>query len=885
MSHQLIGLAGASTFETTDAQGNAILRLPVQTRAGDPVTLQLFNTDLVLISPTDGRTHVPSFEEKPGNFIAVVIAKKGDADLLKNGDVIRALMEKVLASIRKIELENAKATPEILRKVLDEHAAEYGHGAADFDKVIRTLPDAPVTMADKDLAARYLTMFPRPIQQISGGAVVVTGGSKVEGPIITGSKIEGSIINQPQNSPITIQQRQHDTDSALSVIARAVASRPTGDIGEIAATEHLVSSKSSLAGMDLAGLSLAGSILDQAQFSETVLTGANLLRASLRSADLREARVDFANLEEAHLESADLTSTRLYFTIADKAVCERVKAAQSNWLAASVRSANFRGADLHAANFAYADLSDAIFDGADLTDAVFAHAILKGTSFASAVIKNTDFTGAVADPSVFSDAQRHDVCGSAMDRGVGRVELIRVVKSTRFDSGEAYDDLAAGDIPVLAEEWMLEPCKRRTRIAAGHASVWTGIVPEQVLTEYRLAYPAELLDKGQRERKFEERLRDQLARLRSATANGRLLVILGPTHAAMLRAIEKNVKNTVPLSAPELYDNETLALLIVRERPELTTEHQWLRWARDWLSQESRKRNDWEGPNPWPRFFPDGYSAEQLGPEHARVFRQWTLDRARHIPAEFSLSLEPRIELASKLGEIASIHLTPLTSRGQRREVPANVLQRIGAVDGYRIDSSLSQYTVFAFKHDLTRVGFELSVDESRVLSRGETKADVRVRLLRVDVLKEGEASYAVFLMDILAMSIVHDGRVVRLSRTTPIIEEKKPVTADAFLRQLCAQFSMPIPSGAELLRNTRQPDIESVKRDLASDPDLGKVEAQMYVVTLLKQHPRYADILADYLIANMKARGETDVGPYLGELYKRMLDRTPRVDKPAECR
>jgi hypothetical protein len=48
-----------------------------------------------MISPWDSRTQVPSFEDKPENFVRVVVVQRGDRAALEDSSVLASFAEKI----------------------------------------------------------------------------------------------------------------------------------------------------------------------------------------------------------------------------------------------------------------------------------------------------------------------------------------------------------------------------------------------------------------------------------------------------------------------------------------------------------------------------------------------------------------------------------------------------------------------------------------------------------------------------------------------------------------------------------------------------------------------------------------------------------------------
>src|SRR5262245_26029458 len=96
------------------AQGKIRMKLPPQTRPGDSVTLQIVKrsggVEWVLISPWDGRAVVHAFDNKADNFVSVIVARKGDRDMLRSGKAVETVAVRVINAV----------TPKLDRQISDE---------------------------------------------------------------------------------------------------------------------------------------------------------------------------------------------------------------------------------------------------------------------------------------------------------------------------------------------------------------------------------------------------------------------------------------------------------------------------------------------------------------------------------------------------------------------------------------------------------------------------------------------------------------------------------------------------------------------------------------------------------------------------------------------
>lgn len=93
LSNVRIGTAGDGSTEFTDATGHARLRLAAQTKPGSRIALQIVDPpDFVFISPWDGWAVVPSFDNDSGNYVDVVLVRRGDRRALEDASVLLAVI-------------------------------------------------------------------------------------------------------------------------------------------------------------------------------------------------------------------------------------------------------------------------------------------------------------------------------------------------------------------------------------------------------------------------------------------------------------------------------------------------------------------------------------------------------------------------------------------------------------------------------------------------------------------------------------------------------------------------------------------------------------------------------------------------------------------------
>jgi tetratricopeptide (TPR) repeat protein len=142
-------------------QGKIRLKLPPETRPGESVTLQVVKhsgcVDWVLISPWDGRAVVPAFDNKADNFVSVVVARKGDKDMLRSGKAVESVAVRVINAVtpkvdRQISVEER-------RLVLKQQADALGLTIEEVDQAILDLGRKAKDPYSQEVAALYEKNF------------------------------------------------------------------------------------------------------------------------------------------------------------------------------------------------------------------------------------------------------------------------------------------------------------------------------------------------------------------------------------------------------------------------------------------------------------------------------------------------------------------------------------------------------------------------------------------------------------------------------------------------------------------------------------------------------------------------------------------------------
>lgn len=155
--HLTIGVEGDGTSDETDRGGKARIHLAPQDRPGEWVTLNVLRSpagkNLVIVSPWDSRTMIPSFENKSRNVVSVWVAPYGDKTLLANGRFLADITSRIMlqATARPADQEGKPELAASLAVV----ARAYGLDPDVIDKAIRAWGAEATDPRDAGLAALY----------------------------------------------------------------------------------------------------------------------------------------------------------------------------------------------------------------------------------------------------------------------------------------------------------------------------------------------------------------------------------------------------------------------------------------------------------------------------------------------------------------------------------------------------------------------------------------------------------------------------------------------------------------------------------------------------------------------------------------------------------
>jgi tetratricopeptide (TPR) repeat protein len=164
-----IGVEGDGGSAVTDDHGKARISLAAQNKQRDWVSLQILKSpsgkNLVMVSPWDSRTPVPSFENESENFVRVVVVELRDRAALEDASVLTALAAKInkANAPKTVEKEGREEDP---KANLAAVAKQYGLDPEELDKAIRSWGEKTTDPYEAGLAALYQRNYPVASQQL-----------------------------------------------------------------------------------------------------------------------------------------------------------------------------------------------------------------------------------------------------------------------------------------------------------------------------------------------------------------------------------------------------------------------------------------------------------------------------------------------------------------------------------------------------------------------------------------------------------------------------------------------------------------------------------------------------------------------------------------------
>ena len=165
ISNVTLKCKGDAASGSSDRNGTARLRLPAGTRSGSSVVMQVLSSDWALISPWDGRIIVPPFDNNSQNFVSVVVAKKGDKQMLASAKAVEAMASRVIKDVGS-RLDK-QLSDEERQLVLQQQAKDFGLTAEEVDQAIRDWNKKVKDPYQKGLAELYQRNYPKAVDLLS----------------------------------------------------------------------------------------------------------------------------------------------------------------------------------------------------------------------------------------------------------------------------------------------------------------------------------------------------------------------------------------------------------------------------------------------------------------------------------------------------------------------------------------------------------------------------------------------------------------------------------------------------------------------------------------------------------------------------------------------
>jgi hypothetical protein len=160
-----IGIENGVSVLTKEG-GLAQLALGANSAPNDWITIQLVhspaNQDLAIVSPWDYRAQIPSFADKPENYLHIVVIRRGDRSALQSGAVLASLAAKINKA-NALKSANPQDTWDDPKEALLTIAKQYGLSPEDIDSAIRALGAKTTDPNEAGLAALYERNYPKAV--------------------------------------------------------------------------------------------------------------------------------------------------------------------------------------------------------------------------------------------------------------------------------------------------------------------------------------------------------------------------------------------------------------------------------------------------------------------------------------------------------------------------------------------------------------------------------------------------------------------------------------------------------------------------------------------------------------------------------------------------
>ena len=148
--HVKIGTENGGSPQDSDQNGRVRLHLATGAKPGEWLTLAIYGgpagVDLVFVSPDDGRVQVQPWDNEEQNYVRVMLARRGDMEVLRHGSGMLAVHDSINRSIaaqrkkkqggalrlpgygqaRLVEVAFADDAPDELQRAIQQAAEHFG---------------------------------------------------------------------------------------------------------------------------------------------------------------------------------------------------------------------------------------------------------------------------------------------------------------------------------------------------------------------------------------------------------------------------------------------------------------------------------------------------------------------------------------------------------------------------------------------------------------------------------------------------------------------------------------------------------------------------------------------------------------------------------------
>jgi uncharacterized protein YjbI with pentapeptide repeats len=441
---------------------------------------------------------------------------------------------------------------------------------------------------------------------------------------------------------------QADPQAAL---AAARASRPSGDMGQVAALQAMSATGKAVSGVDLAAIGFSGGRFAKLIARKTDFDLADLSAAQIEQGDLSGATFNLADLTKANFRKATLDRSTGTFITALGARFDEAKLGAIGWRAATLADVTFVGASLDGASLTFSDLRRADFRGAHFADLVLIGSDLRGARFDQRSARSIDVTGALFNDDTFPTSLKPALCATS---ATGDVELLILnVFNPALRTQSDYNDLSEESGRSLRLRHRVDrffpSCPSRAgKLGEDHDAMidQPGAAGEKeaVHRRIRVAVPNALLAAGGRQQAMLASIRGVVEATKSRDAALETSNVYYRDRPGLLAASLKRNLAAASMPARIWLDDLTLVLLAGKEGFEPITAVNVIRARflaerfKRLLPAERQSRDNWT------LLFPETMTNTDFTPDLQVMVRNWAVDAAARLPSAAQVSVADAVQ-------------------------------------------------------------------------------------------------------------------------------------------------------------------------------------------------------------------------------------------------